>query len=60
MEVESHTTIELDEAFEVAPAAGTIALDGERELERRDGEPAIVRLVEGPRTIDIDAVMAQA
>ena len=60
VEVESHTTIELDQAFEVAPAAGTIALDGERELERRAGEPAIVKLVEGPRTIDIDAVMAQA
>jgi len=60
VEVESHKTIEIGEEFQVAPAAGTIALDGERELERRDGEPAIVRLVEGPRTIDIDSAMAQA
>jgi predicted polyphosphate/ATP-dependent NAD kinase len=58
--VESHTTIALGDELAVAPAAGTIALDGERELERRDGEPAFVKLVEGPRTIDIDAVMALA
>ena len=38
--------------------AGTIALDGERELERR-GEPTTVRLVDGPLTIDIDATLAQ-
>jgi predicted polyphosphate/ATP-dependent NAD kinase len=58
--VESHATIEIGEELTIAPAAGTIALDGERELERRHGEPAIVKLVEGPRTIDIDSAMAQA
>jgi hypothetical protein len=37
---------------------GSLALDGERELERR-GEAAMVRLTEGPLTIDIDATLAQ-
>jgi predicted polyphosphate/ATP-dependent NAD kinase len=55
--VESHRVLELGE--EVALQSGTIALDGERELERTD-EPATVRLVEGPRTIDVDAAMREA
>ena len=55
--VASHRVIELGEEVELAP--GTIALDGERELERTD-EPATVRLVDGPLTIDVDAVMRQA
>jgi hypothetical protein len=41
----------------VAPGPGTVALDGEREIERRAGEGASVRLVPGPLTIDVDAVM---
>ena len=45
--------IELGEEVALAPGVGTIALDGERELERR-GEAATVRLVPGPLTIDID------
>lgn len=53
--VASYAIIEQGEEIPLAP--GTIALDGERELERTD-EPATVRLVEGPRTIDVDAVMA--
>ena len=53
--VASHAIIELGEEVPLAP--GTIALDGERELERTD-EPATVRLIEGPLTIDVDAVMA--
>jgi predicted polyphosphate/ATP-dependent NAD kinase len=52
--VAEHRVIELGEAFALAP--GTIALDGERELERHDA-PATVRLVPGPLTIDIDAAM---
>ena len=55
VQVASHRVIELGEALTLAP--GTIALDGERELERTD-EPATVRLVQGPLTIDVDAVMA--
>jgi predicted polyphosphate/ATP-dependent NAD kinase len=53
--VASHAIIEQGEEIPLAP--GTIALDGERERERTD-EPATVRLVEGPLTIDVDAVMA--
>jgi hypothetical protein len=57
--VAEHRVIELGAEVTLAPGVGTIALDGERELERR-GEPATVKLVLGPLTIDIDAVMAQA
>ena len=53
--VAAHAIIELGEEVPLAP--GTIALDGERELERTD-EPATVRLIDGPLTIDVDAVMA--
>jgi len=56
--VASHRVIELGEEITLAPGDGTIALDGERELERR-GQPITVRLVEGPLTIDIDATLAQ-
>jgi predicted polyphosphate/ATP-dependent NAD kinase len=55
VDVAAHAIIGLGEEIELAP--GTIALDGERELERTD-EPATVRLREGPLTIDVDAVMA--
>ena len=53
--VAAHRVIEPGEPIALAP--GTIALDGERELERTD-EPATVRLIHGPLTIDVDAVMA--
>jgi predicted polyphosphate/ATP-dependent NAD kinase len=56
--VASHRVIALGEEVEVAAGVGTIALDGERELERR-GQPMTVQLVEGPLTIDIDATLAQ-
>jgi ATP-NAD kinase N-terminal domain len=55
--VASHRVIELDEPIELTAAPGTIALDGERELERPHAVPATVRLVPGPYTIDIDAAM---
>jgi hypothetical protein len=58
VEVASHRVIALGEEVEVEPGIGTIALDGERELERR-GEPMSVRLIDGPLTIDIDATLAQ-
>ena len=43
----------------VAPAPGCLALDGEREIERRPGQGATVRLVEGPLRIDVDTVMSR-
>jgi hypothetical protein len=50
-----------EEAVAVAARDGSIALDGERELELRPGQRVEVRLNErGPLTIDIDAVMAEA
>jgi predicted polyphosphate/ATP-dependent NAD kinase len=55
--VASHRVLEVGEAVELAPGPGTVALDGEREIERRAGAPATVRLVPGPLTIDVDAVM---
>jgi len=58
--VAAHRVIELDERVEIAPGPGTVALDGEREIERRRDEPVTVRLVRGPLTIDVDAVMRAA
>src|SRR5690242_17733874 len=55
--VSEHRVLELDEVVALAPGPGTIALDGEREIERRAGGEATVRLVRGPLTIDVDAVM---
>jgi predicted polyphosphate/ATP-dependent NAD kinase len=58
--VAAHRVLDLGEAVEVAPGPGTVALDGEREIERRHDEPVTVRLVPGPLTIDVDAVMRSA
>jgi predicted polyphosphate/ATP-dependent NAD kinase len=55
--VADHRVLGLEERVEVPPGPGTVALDGEREIERRPDEPVTVRLVEGPLTIDVDAVM---
>jgi predicted polyphosphate/ATP-dependent NAD kinase len=55
--VAEHRVLEAGEAVEIAPGPGTVALDGEREIERRAGRPLSVRLVPGPLTIDIDAAM---
>jgi predicted polyphosphate/ATP-dependent NAD kinase len=55
--VAGHRVLEVGDAVEVAGGPGTVALDGEREIERRHGGPVTVRLVPGPLTIDVDAVM---
>ena len=39
---------------------GSLALDGEREIERRGDDGATVRLADGPLRIDVDAVMSAA
>jgi predicted polyphosphate/ATP-dependent NAD kinase len=57
--IAAHGRMALGERFAIAPAAGCLALDGEREIERGAGDGAVVRLVEGPLRVDIDAVMAQ-
>lgn len=56
--VAEHRVIELGEETALEPGVGTIALDGERELERR-GEATTVTLVPGPLTIDVEATLAQ-
>jgi hypothetical protein len=58
VEVAAHRVIERGEEIALAPGVGTIALDGERELERR-GQATTVRLIDGPLTIDVDATLAQ-
>jgi len=44
----------------LAEDGGSIALDGEREIEHHDGDRVTVRLAEGPRRIDVGAVMRHA
>jgi hypothetical protein len=58
--VTEHRLLQLGEAVAVPPALGCLALDGEREIERTAHETVIVRLIDGPRRIDIDAVMYEA
>jgi predicted polyphosphate/ATP-dependent NAD kinase len=53
-------SLELGEEVAAAPGAGCLALDGEREIERRPDEHVTVRLMPGPLTIDVDAVMRHA
>jgi hypothetical protein len=50
-----------DTAVALPPGAGTVALDGERELELQPAAPLSVALEPGgPLTIDVDAVLAHA
>jgi predicted polyphosphate/ATP-dependent NAD kinase len=44
----------------LAPRAGCLALDGEREIELGPADRVTVRLAGGPLVIDVDAVMAGA
>jgi predicted polyphosphate/ATP-dependent NAD kinase len=55
--VAGHRVLALGDEVHVAPGPGTVALDGEREIERRHDEPVTVRLARGPLTIDVDAAM---
>jgi hypothetical protein len=52
--------VEPGEVVPLAPMAGCLALDGERELELGPGDRVTVRLAQGPLVIDVDAVMARA
>jgi predicted polyphosphate/ATP-dependent NAD kinase len=52
--------LEPGERVALAPGAGTLALDGEREIERRGDDGATVHLAEGPLRIHVDAVMRDA
>lgn len=58
--IAGHERLEPGGVARLAPGAGVVALDGERELELRAGDAVEVRLVQGPRTIDVDRVMLNA
>ena len=48
------------ESLPLIAADGCLALDGEREIERRDSDEVSVTLGTGPLVIDVDVVMAHA
>jgi predicted polyphosphate/ATP-dependent NAD kinase len=52
--------VEPGQAVALAPRAGCLALDGEREIELGPADRVAVRLGRGPLVIDVDAVMAAA
>lgn len=52
--------IALGDEFRLLDHAGTISVDGEREIERYRGEPATVRLVPGPWRIEVGKVLRAA
>ncbi|HEY3190194.1 MAG TPA: hypothetical protein VGJ70_22065, partial [Solirubrobacteraceae bacterium] len=43
----------------LAANGASLALDGEREIERHGDDGATVRLADGPLRIDVDAVMSE-
>jgi hypothetical protein len=60
MGVAGHEPLRPGEAATLAPGPGALALDGERELERDPCEELRVRLVDGPRTVDVRAALRLA
>jgi predicted polyphosphate/ATP-dependent NAD kinase len=58
--VADYAPLEPGERVAVVPGAGTLALDGEREIERHGRDGATVHLSDGPWRIDVDAVMRDA
>lgn len=51
------TPVALGQTVSLLDVAGTISVDGEREIERYRGEPATVTLTEGPWRIDVGRVL---
>ena len=58
--IAGYRRIEPGEVTRLEGGPGSLALDGERELELAAGDEVGVRLGEGPLTIDVDEVMGQA
>ena len=58
--VEWHRRLEPGVVAALAAGAGVVALDGERELELREGDRVSVKVTAGPLTIDVEQVMLQA
>lgn len=55
--VAGFATLELGARVPLTADGGSVALDGEREIERHGEDGATVRLADGPLRIDVDAVM---
>ncbi|MFH5801215.1 NAD(+)/NADH kinase [Haladaptatus sp. CMAA 1911] len=55
--VEEYRTLDDGEAFEFDVVTGVISADGERELEVRDASVRLRPVADGPRLVDIDAVI---
>jgi hypothetical protein len=58
--VAEYRALEPGARLEVARASGTLALDGEREIERAEHDAVTVELTAGPHRLDVDAVMRHA
>lgn len=59
--VSEHQHIQPDETLQIEPFSGSLALDGEREIEIGERNRATVRLdTNGPVTIDVEATMQEA
>lgn len=61
VKVRNHRTVEIDEEVSVAEVPCVIALDGEREVEVKEGDTASFRLsFDGPRVVDIKIALREA
>jgi predicted polyphosphate/ATP-dependent NAD kinase len=58
--VAGYETLERGARVSLAADGGSVALDGEREIERRGDDGATVQLADGPLRIDVNAVMEHA
>jgi hypothetical protein len=59
--VSRQRVMNIGEAVEIATVPSVLALDGEREVEVRRGQQALVRLVkEGPLVVDVGKAMNSA
>jgi hypothetical protein len=58
--VADHRALRRGSRVRVSAGAGTLAFDGEREIERSPADAVAVELVPGPYRVDVDAVMRHA
>ncbi|MGH9002216.1 MAG: hypothetical protein ACRDYV_03725, partial [Acidimicrobiia bacterium] len=58
--VDAVTPMAPGEAWPLPAGAGTIALDGEREIEPNGARPTVRLDLDGPRTIDVRRTLALA
>jgi predicted polyphosphate/ATP-dependent NAD kinase len=58
--IRSHRVLDLGDAVSLRVGTGTIALDGERELETRDGSVEVRLSADGPWVVDVPATLHAA